>query len=264
MAVICDFKYGRGVEVEVEDNEQILSYAICLQKTMKRKFSMVHCFIYQPRTPGKEFNRWSIDENILAGAEQSIIANKEECLSLIGKDYSKSLCAGDWCRFCPAKHDGNCPEFNRDINSTQLKILDNVPEVVPTLPALTLEQKVEIFKRRKVFKKFIDEVCTDLLLTANSGVKVPGHKIVEGQRKRGWRKDTPMELIHADLMGLGVEQPMKLSLKGIGEIEKEIGKGKIGDLTELSKPTYQLVPDTDKRVEVKNIGLDEIEEIELE
>lgn len=277
MAVIADLKYGKGVEVDVEENEQLLSYAVCLSHTLKRAFSVVHCFIYQPRTPGKEFNRWTIDSKILDGAESVILSNKEECLAILESgDYEPHLNAGEWCRFCPAKM--NCKAYQEDLNSTKLQILADLPEVLPEEPKiheLSIEQKVEIFKRRKSLKKFIDDICADLLVTANNGTEVPGYKIVTGTRRRGWKKEMPdsdgticskedaINVIGSYLQDLGVEEPFKKSLKGIGEIEKEIGKGKIDDLTELSRPSYQLVPISDKREAIQSIALEDLEEVEF-
>lgn len=264
-AVIADLKYGRGVEVEAEDNEQILCYALCLQKKLNRRFEMVHSFIYQPRTPGKEYTRWSIDADILNKSEDAIIANKQECLEILNNQdepLPEQLCAGSWCRFCAAKTNGYCPEFRKDLNSTALKVLDEVPEI-PTIESITIEQKVEIFKRRKMIKKFIDDICSDLLVTATKGEKVPGHKIVSGTRRRKWVQGD-LASIGTQLKELGVLYPFKESLIGIGEVEKQVGKGKIDDLTELSKPTYQLVPDDDKRMEVQSIAIEDLGEVEFD
>lgn len=264
VCLICDFKYGRGVEVEAEENEQLISYAICLQNSLDVVCSATHFFVYQPRTPGKEFTRWSVKKEQLVPACSQIIQNKKKVLSILknfedtGVINPQNLKAGDHCRFCPAKT--NCPCYIEDLNSTQLKILDNVPEIpVPDVAILTLEQKVAIFTRRKMFTDLIKSIGSDLLeLASKEGV--PGLKIVEGMRRRKWKDE---EGIGNKLASIGVNDPYKRVLIGIGEVEKQIGKGKIDDLTELSKPSYQLVPESDKRQEVKQIGLEDLGEIEF-
>lgn len=260
--VIIDDKYGKGVEVEAEDNEQLICYNLCLQKTLDTVFHFTHFFIYQPRIPGKEFTPWSVRGDVMLSSCKQILNNKEKALSILklyeekGTLSEQNLVAGEWCRFCPAKN--ACPSYLADLNSTQLKILDEVPEV-PPIEILTIEQKIEVFKRRKTIKKFVDDICADLLETALKG-GVPGYKIVEGQRRRKWKDQ---EGIGNHLVDRGVTKPFKQTLIGIGEVEKQIGKGKIDDLTELSKPSYQLVPENDKRQEVKQIGLEDLGEIEL-
>jgi len=264
-AIIIDAKYGKGVEVEAEDNEQLMAYVVCAQKELGVLFDRVFAFIYQPRTPGEAFSRWVVDRKTILAAERGYVVNQEECLRLIDKSEEtilKELVPGDHCRFCPAKQENKCPKYLENLNASQLKVLDNVPEV-PVIKELTIEQKVEIFKRRKMIKNFMDEIASELLILANSGTKVPGHKIVEGKRSRKWRSDKDMHEIGRKLIHKGATDPFIEKLKGITEIEKEIGKGKIEDLVELSKPGYQLVPDEDKRNGIQSIALQDLEDIEL-
>lgn len=268
--IFVDLKTGMGVEVTAEDNEQLLSYIICLSKTLGRKFDKMHCFIYQPRTPGKEFTRWTIDQPTLDKFALQILSNKEDCINHLAavkagkKKVGDDCAAGEWCRFCPGKefHEGKplCQSYAAHVNESSLKILDKVPEV-PAIDTLSMEQKLEIFKRRKVIKEVLDKACKDILQYALKE-KIEGYKVVEGTRKRGWKKDS-IDAIAEVLKGMGVENPTKTSLIGIGEVEKVVGKGKLDDFTVLSAPSYQLVPEDDKRSEIKQIGLDDIGEIEF-
>lgn len=263
--VFCDLKAGKGVEVSAEDNEQLLAYIICLQKQLGTKIEEAHCFIFQPRTPGKEFTRWSINHETIYRSALGILKNKEHCIEHLESGKLGERCdPGEWCRFCPGKefHNGKtlCTAFSDDVNSTKLKILESVPEV-PTLQGLTLEDKVQIFKRRKIFASLIDDICKDVLQHALKE-KIPGFKIVPSQQRRSWIKGD-VEKQSIQLIKMGVVEPLKKSLIGIGEVEKQIGKGKIDDMTQLSKPGYQLVPDDDKRSEIKQIGLEGISEIEF-
>ncbi len=269
--IFADLKTGVGVEVSAEDNEQLAGYAICLAKTLGKKFDRVHAFIYQPRTPGKEFTKWEIDRATLDAYAEKILLNKAECIEHLADTSLGDAAVGDkcnpgeWCKFCPGKefHNGMplCNSFAKDANSTALKILDKVPEV-PVIEKLSVEQKIEVFKRRKIIKQLLDDICSDLLQTA---LKQPieGYKVVEGQRRRSWIKGD-IETQATILEELGVENPVKKSLVGIGEVEKQIGKGKIDDLTQLSKPSYQLVPEDDKRLGITQVGLESITEIDLD
>ncbi len=267
ICVIVDDKYGKGVEVEAEDNEQLVGYGLCYQNQLDLVFEEIHFFIYQPRTPGKEFSRWSVTKDVMSSACVAIMKNKKKCMDVLkffnekGTLNDSNLVAGSHCRFCPAKlHGDGCPKYLADLQSTQLKILDDVPEV-PALEALSTEQKLEIFKRRKMFTELLKEIGQDLLAIAlKEGLE--GFKIVPSQQRRTWPKGK-VEDIAKELIALGVDDPIKKSLIGIGEVEKQIGTGKLEKLTELSKPGYQLVPDSDKRQAIKQIGLEDLGEIEL-
>lgn len=261
--LICDFKYGKGVEVDAEDNEQLLSYAICARKELNANFDVVRCFIFQPRTPGKEFTHWAVDRDILDKTEVTIVNNKADCFRLLEapiERIEKNLVPGDHCRFCPAKENLKCPAYKNFANGSQLKILNDTPEV-PEIGGLTLEQKVEIFKRRKVIKKIMDDVASDLLALAVKGEKIPDHKLVEGQRRRIWKGEVGD--VAASLIALGVTEPTKISLIGIGEVEKEIGKGKIGELTDLTPIKYNIVPESDKKQAVTISSIEDLTEIEI-
>lgn len=255
-AVLVDFKYGRGVEVDAEENEQLTCYALCLEQQHGVKFDKVHAFIYQPRTPGKEFTRWTMDRAYLNTQNKLIAANKKQCLQIVQTDTGHlHTNAGEWCRFCIAKN--SCPSFLDNINSTALKVLDTAPPVVE-VATLTMEQKLAIFARRKVITQLIKEVSSELHDMALQGHEVPGHKLVYGRKSRKWAGDVLS--VGTALKQLGCKDPYKLSLVGIGEVEKEIGKGKIDSLTCYTEPSVQLVPVTDKREAITS-GLENLQEI---
>ena len=256
--IICDFKYGRGVEVEAEDNEQLTCYAMCAEKEFKTKFDRVHFFIYQPRTPGKEFSRWTIERKDLDESTAKISENKKKCLQILADDTGQqNTCAGEWCRFCDAKL--ICKSHLGYINDSALAVLDTAPPLIE-VEALSLKQKIAIFNRRKVIKQLIEAVASDLHDMALRGEEIPGMKMVHGQQRRQWN-DEPGN-IGPQLNKLGVKDPYKLGLIGIGDVEKEIGKGKLANLTCLTKANVQLVPLDDKR-EAIDSGFNGLEEIEF-
>lgn len=266
-AVFIDLKAGAGVEVLAEDNEQLLSYIVCLQTQLETKIDNAHCFIYQPRTGGESpYLRWSINHDIIVQAATNLIINKRDCIDHLQNGKLGERCqAGDWCRFCPGKeyHQGKplCTAYAEEANASKLKILDAIPEV-PAIDTLSIQQKFEIFKRRKMIKKILDDACKDVLLAANKE-KFEGYKIVNKAGRRSWKKGDVDEMA-ASLIEKGFENPIKKSLVAFGEVEKKLGKGTIDELLEPGKTSYELVPEEDKRQEIQQIGLDEIEEIDFD
>ena len=123
-AIILDWKFGDGVAVGVEENEQLMFYAAAAMKTVGCEWAFkdvteIECIIVQPpyvrrwvTTPAriKEFRRdlkWAVKYS----------ANPESLLSLH---------TGDHCRWCPAKP--ICPKMTGAVeraNKTAIQSLDS-------------------------------------------------------------------------------------------------------------------------------------------
>lgn len=264
--VFADLKTGKGVEVDAEDNEQLLSYVVCLQTQLESRIDNAHCFIYQPRSAGDKMSRWSITHDVIVNAATNLIINKRDCIEHLENGKLGERCVvGEWCRFCPGKEFLNgkplCNAYSEEVNASQLKILDKVPEV-PTVDVLSIEQKFEIFKRRKLIKKLLDECCKDVLVHAMKE-KLPGYKIVNTIGRRSWKKGD-VDKMAIQLEKMGIENPIKKSLISFGEVEKQLGKGSIDELLEPGKTGYELVPDEDKRNAIESIGLESVGEIDFD
>lgn len=97
---IADLKYGKGVAVEVEENEQLLTYAMGVaERYHNRGIREVELIVVQPRAPHKDgpVRRWSTDVIGLydhAGALQ--------WAAVAADDPKAKLVAGDHCKFCKA------------------------------------------------------------------------------------------------------------------------------------------------------------------
>ena len=97
---VYDYKHGVGVMVEVEHNPQIMYYAYGLLRQKPDFHGQVMLRIVQPRgfhpdgpvrswlAYADDIRQWAID--VLKPAMDAT-------------EIDRGLCAGDWCRFCPAK-----------------------------------------------------------------------------------------------------------------------------------------------------------------
>lgn len=248
-AVICDLKYGAGVEIDLSTDTQLLTYAVCLEKTLNVKFNKVHLFIYQPRIPGDDFQRVKVTREEIDAFEKRLTTGWKQSLKIIdtwketGDVPADTLKRDDdWCRFCLAKT--LCPAFLEHIRTDALAVLEN-EKPIPTLAALSVPQMIEIYQKKKVIEQFLKDVAGQLTYMAEQGIDVPGYKLVEGQKRRSWIDDE--EKVAEELRARGVEHPYETKLIGITKVEREIGKGKIGDLTQYSTPKKELVPNDDER-----------------
>jgi hypothetical protein len=144
---IVDFKFGKGVIVEVEDNSQALFYALAAYETFEGiadTVQEIRLVIVQPRIDGARVKEWTIDLIDL------LIWRDSRLLPAVGRvvEGDNSLQDGPWCRFCPAL--AYCPLKHRiaqeaaraafgsnsgDISPIELDGLVNQPPGKPTLIA---------------------------------------------------------------------------------------------------------------------------------
>lgn len=118
---VHDLKYGRGVKVDADDNEQLMLYALGALDTFGPlgDYKTIRMVIHQPRL--QHLSEWSctVDE-LLAFADKAKEA-ASRAVSLIGvRPYDltlRELTPGkSQCRFCKAK--GTCPALRDQVLAT--------------------------------------------------------------------------------------------------------------------------------------------------
>jgi len=112
---------------------------------------------------------------------------------------------------------------------------------------------VEIFNKSSQITKWINAVAGYMLKEALSGKDWPGLKLVEGRSVRKWRDEHEvMEL----LSEYDDTQILNVKLKGIGDIEKLLGKKQFAEALNdvIIKPegSPTLVNKSDPRQELNN------------
>lgn len=116
--IIVDLKYGRGVQVYAEQNEQLMLYALAAyhEFSMVQDFAEVRMCVHQPRL--NHFDEWACTVDELLAFEQRAILAALKTLSIVDN------CGGDMflkpsedaCRFCKAK--GVCPALRDQVLAT--------------------------------------------------------------------------------------------------------------------------------------------------
>ncbi len=118
--VIVDLKYGRGVQVYAEENEQGMLYALGAldEFGLLQDFDTVRIVIDQPRL--NHLDEWCTTVEHLRAFEQRALSAANLALDLAGdqQDYvPQNLTPGeDQCRFCKAK--GSCPALRDKVLAT--------------------------------------------------------------------------------------------------------------------------------------------------
>ena len=100
-----------------------------------------------------------------------------------------------------------------------------------------------------MIKKWFDKVTDHLYQEALDGKKWEGYKLVDGQSRRGWLDEqAAANILSTDYCE---EQYATTKLKGIGDIEKLVGKKEfpvlLGEVVGFKKTAPSLVPESDKR-----------------
>lgn len=143
--IICDLKYGRGVQVFAEQNEQLMLYALGAldEFGLLHDFDTVLLVIHQPRL--NHVDEWRVSVAELREFEQRALEAARTALEiasngeLLPTERDVFLTPGDdQCRFCKAK--GTCPALRDKVLSTVLGDFENIE------PPGVLEQVIELKK----------------------------------------------------------------------------------------------------------------------
>lgn len=207
---IVDLKYGKGVKVEAKENSQLMLYGLGALREHELGYDIktVKLTIVQPRLD--HISSWSIEaEELQKWGTETVIPTAK--LAYAGEG---ELNPGDHCRWCKAK--ARCPAL-ADHNMEVAKHDFKDPK------ELSDKQLLEIFAKQPMLVDWVKSVGEYLLSEALSGKAWKGYKLVEGRSNRKWKDEA--KAINALLIkGFTEEHTMNTKIKGIGDIEKLVGK----------------------------------------
>ena len=236
---VYDFKYGKGIRVDAEENEQMMFYA--LGPCFDGDFTSVELIIIQPRVE-PQISRWeTTQDNILEFGQKIKVAISET------RKPNAAVNQGDWCRFCDAKV--TCPSKLSLI--TDLAVADFEAVSPADIGALSPEKISEILSKKKLIENWLNAVSEYAFEKALGGGTVPGYKLVNSFGNRAWRDGNE---VVAELKSYGSRIYATPVLKSPAQMEKELGKESkelVEKLTEKQFKGVVLVPESDKREPVK-------------
>ena len=246
---IIDFKYGRGVLVEEENNPQMMLYALGALNVYDSLYDIeeVAMTVYQPRR--ENISTWAIPvDELKAWAEKTL--KPKAALAYEGKG---EYIPGPWCTFCRAAI--KC----RARAEEKLRLAQYEFAKPPLLTDTEIE---EILSKLDDLTKWAKEIQAYALEAAlNHGKEWNGWKLVEG---RSNRKYTDENAVADAAKKAGYLDIYRQSLLPITEMEKLMGKQAFSDILGSlvikppGKPT--LVPTSDKRPETNTAKSDFVEE----
>lgn len=238
---ICDFKYGKGVEVSAIANSQMMIYALGAYERFSDEYRIerVRMTIIQPRIGNLSEYELDIDQ-LLYWADHVLKLTAEKAIKGEGEQV-----AGDWCQFCKVKC--QCKALAKRCTED----FDALQESGTTAELMTNDDIARLLPKLSDIKKWAEAVGEYALDRALKGDKFPGYKLVEG---RSIRKIIDEEAAASKLTAEGFDADnlyKPRALKGITDLEGIVGKKNLATLLDgiLVKPQGKpaLVPESDKR-----------------
>ncbi len=180
-----DLKFGMGVKVDAEENEQLMLYALgaLYEFGVLGKVERIRCVIHQPRIGHlsewscdvKELERFSARAGIAAAGVLAVY-NLYQCNDITQDE----LTPGDkQCRFCRAK--ANCPALTQLVADETAKDFEDLdgevkPEMLDLIDGWIKAKRADV--ERRLF----------------AGEKLKWWKLVEGRRgSRAWTVESLVE-----------------------------------------------------------------------
>jgi len=235
---VIDLKYGAGKKVDAVENSQLKLYGVGAVAMFDDlyEFEAVELVIYQPRMDNISVYATTV-EALDTWATQTVAPRAEQAFKGEGE-----LVTGDHCGFC--KHRVKCRAmFDETVDLFDKAVSDD-------LRTVSDNEILEVFKKSDRVSKYLSAVASYILSEALSGKSWEGYKLVEGRSVRTISdEDKAEEILKAN--GFGIEDLYNMKMKGLGDLEKLVGKKEFNELLKgvivkpAGKPT--LAPESDKR-----------------
>lgn len=236
---VGDLKFGRGVKVHADDNEQLMIYALAALNEFEflYDFKRVRLAIIQPRLD--HISEWTCSIDELRAFADMVKTRALYCFAAVefygnhGELHDKYLAPGDkQCRFCKAK--AICPALAAKVQSTTLIEFDDLESVSPAsfVEALAASGNDDTLGLKMDAVDLIESWCKAVRAEVErrllAGVPVPGYKLVEGRRgSRKWANDAEVEAA-MKAMRMKLEEMYDFSLISPTSAEKLAKAGTIG------------------------------------
>lgn len=257
---VFDLKYGKGVSVEAEDNNQLMIYGLMAwarQRIQDKPCDSITVGIVQPRAfhgdgPIREATYEPADILDFALDVHDAV---DRAMAI-----DAPLVPGEkQCRWCRAA--GVCPSFARKALAAVQTELSDLDEVVLPVPELLEPGQVgQILERLPLFEQWAKQVREHAHEIIEQGGVIPGWKLVPKRAMRQWGDEAEVESYLVEVVGVAPDKvTSKPTLLSPAQIEKALGKKRFSDdgleafIVKRSSGTT-LAPATDKRPDASPVA----------
>lgn len=234
--LVADFKYGQGVFVAVENNPQLMLYALGALLMLPEPAQSVTIAVIQPRAEDAEGNavrEWTVPAHVIL----DFAADVQEAAKLARADAPPLNPGEKQCRFCKGK--AVCPALEAQQHALIAEDFQPLQTYSPDKLRAALDLIPTVEARIKALRDFAYGELAH-------GRQVPGYKLVAKRATRKWA-DEPQAA--AALVAATVD-PYEKSLKSPAQIEKQIGKKAFTAFASLAPAIssgYTLTSESDPR-----------------
>jgi hypothetical protein len=238
-AIVLDWKFGDGVAVGVEENEQLLFYAAAAMRTPSVAWvfdgaTEIECVIVQPPS----VKRWVTTVERVKIFENNLVASVKE-----SQKANAGLSAGDHCRWCAAKP--ICPKMTGAVDRA----------LEAQLVSLNADMIGGYLKNCDLLEQWI----TDLRALAHQMLEadkpVPGWKLVNKRATRQWTNEDQATDVLAKVIPEAELYVTKLITPAVAEkVLKKLGDKLPDDLVIAVNSGSTLAREDDPRPAVVQIG----------
>jgi hypothetical protein len=200
-AVVLDWKFGDGVAVSAEENEQGMFYAAAAMRTLDTewvfdKAEEIEIIIVQPPV----VRRWLTTPARIKQFERELVAAVKQ-----SQKDDAAFKTGDHCRWCAAKP--VCPQMTGEVDRF-------VKTSLQTIDATQIGHYLQQADQVEEFIKSVREMAFTML---ENEVKVPGYKLVAKRGTRQWVDEKAAEKLLGD-------NAYEKKLISVAQAEKLVGK----------------------------------------
>ena len=262
---VIDLKFGMGVRVDAENNEQMQFYALGAlhEYDLIYDLSWVTMIIHQPRL--NHVSEWHISTHELEqfgyvaavkAKDVSVAITHQGQLDTWVDDY---LNPGEkQCRFCKAK--ATCPALLADMSEIVSGSVASADDFAQFLPQTVDSQSGDNYLPMAMAKVgMVEDWCKAVRAEVErrllAGKQVDGYKLVEGRRgNRAWRDDAEVEKLFKSFR-LKQEEMYEFKLISPTKADKVLQANpkrlaKVEALVTRSEGKLSVAPATDKRPQV--------------
>ena len=251
---ICDLKYGKGVRVEAKENPQMMLYALGAlnEYDLLYDIELVRMTIIQPRLD--HLSGYEIEADKLRDWGENTV----KPLAKLAYEGKGEFNPGEkQCKFCKARYKCRArAEKNLELAKYEFKNTNDLTNI----------EISDILNKLPEFESWVKDIKDGALKAALEGESFPGWKVVEGRSSR--KITNEKDVINVmDELGYEPGQYLNTKLKGIGDLEKLIGKkdfnNVLGDFITIPEGKPTLVIENDKRPAYKpaNKAVDDFKEV---
>lgn len=239
---IIDLKYGKGVPVSAEKNEQLILYALGAYNAFSLIYDIkkIEMNIVQPRL--NNYSSWEVDltELLLWGDYFNVQSSK----ALSGN--GELVPSAKACKFCKARNICSARAENNLALESEIHLN---PNEIPR------DKLFEYISRGEDIAKWVNDLKAYALNLCLSGENVKGLKAVAGRTSRSWsnQDEALKKLIDGGIDEAIIYDKVPLTL---AKLEKALGKEQfttlVGDMVVTSEGKPTLVFENDKRPSITN------------